>query len=217
MKRIRKIILWLVILFFGSSIFSVLVYKVVPVPVTPLMIKRACQSGDWHWHHQWVSLDDMPKWLPDAVVAVEDGNFYDHHGVDWGAVEKAMEENKSKKRARGGSGITQQTVKNVFLWEGSGFVSKALRKPFEIYFAYLADFIWGKERVLEIYLNSIEMGPAVYGAQAAAEYYWHKPASRLTKMQCVLIACSLKNPIRFNPANPGPSMRRQAAKVIKWI
>lgn len=217
MNLFKKIVIWILALFFGTSILSVVIFKFVPVPVTPLMVKRACQSGNWHWQHDWIPIEEMPRWMPDAVVAVEDGNFYSHHGVDWNAMEKAMEENKSRKRARGGSGITQQTVKNVFLWEGNGFISKALRKPFEIYFAYLADFIWGKERVLEIYLNSVEMGPAVYGVQAAAEYYWKKPASRLTKMQCVLIACSLKNPIRFNPAAPGPSMRRQAARVIRWI
>lgn len=217
MKKIRKFFFWLLIVFFASSILSVLVYKVIPVGVTPLMIKRAIQTDNWHWQHQWIPIEEMPQWLPEAVVAVEDANFYDHHGVDWGAMQKAMEENKSRHRARGGSGITQQTVKNVFLWEGSGVISKALRKPFEIYFAYLADFIWGKERVLEIYLNSIEMGSAVYGIQAASEFYWHKPASKLSKMQCVLIACSLKNPIRFNPSNPNSSMRRQAARVIKWI
>lgn len=208
---------WAIVFFFASSLLAVLSYKVFPVEITPLMIKRAFVSGNWHWHHQWVPLEEMPRWLPEAVVAVEDANFYSHHGVDWAAMERAMQENKTRKRARGGSGITQQTVKNVFLWEGNGFVSKALRKPLEVYFAYLADFIWGKERVMEIYLNSIEMGSAVYGAQAAAEYYWHKPASRLSKKQCVLIACSLKNPIRFNPAAPNASMRRQAARISRWI
>lgn len=196
---------------------AVVVYKFVPVGITPLMIKRAYQTGNWHWQHQWVPYDEIPKWMPEAAVAVEDGRFYSHHGVDWNAVEQAIEDNRGRKRARGGSGITQQTVKNVFLWEGGNVVTKALRKPFEIYFAYLADFIWGKERVLEIYLNSIEMGLAIYGVQAAAEYYWQKPASKLTRRQCVLIACSLKNPIRFNPAHPNASMNRQAARVLKWI
>lgn len=217
MKKFRKLLFVAIALFFATSLLSVVYYKIFPVEVTPLMVKRALNTDNWHWHHQWIPLDNMPEWLPKAAVAVEDAHFYSHHGVDWDAVEKAMKENETRKRARGGSGITQQTVKNVFLWEGSGFISKALRKPFEIYFAYLADFVWGKERVMEIYLNSIEMGESVYGAQAAAEYYWQKPASKLTKMQCVLIACSLKNPIRFNPANPGPAMRRQANKVINWI
>lgn len=217
MKIFRKFMIWLIALFLSTSILSVIVYKFVPVSVTPLMIKRAAQTGNWDWQHQWVPLNEIAGWLPKAVVAVEDGRFYEHHGVDWDAVERAMEENKTRGRARGGSGITQQTVKNVFLWEGSNNITKALRKPFEVYFAYLADFIWGKERVMEIYLNSIEMGPSVYGAQAAAEYYWKKSAMKLTKMQCVLIACSLKNPIRFNPASPNSSMRRQAARVMKWI
>lgn len=217
MKTLLKIILWTIAGFLATSAMSVLVYKFVPVEITPLMIKRAWHTGNWHWQHQWIDLEDISPWLPKAVVIVEDGNFYRHHGVDWDAVQKAMEENKTRKRSRGGSGITQQTVKNVFLWEGNGFISKVIRKPFEIYFAYLADFIWGKERVLEIYLNSIEMGPGVYGAQAAAEYYWHKPATKLSKRECVLIACSLKNPIRFNPGAPNASMRRQAAKVIRWI
>lgn len=217
MKKVRRFLSRLVLFFFASSVLSVVALKWIPVYITPLMVKRALASGDWHWQHHWISLDQMPAWLPAAVVAVEDGRFYEHHGVDWKAVGEAMEDNRKRSRARGGSGITQQTVKNVFLWEGNGMASKVLRKPFELYFAYLADYIWGKERVLEIYLNSIEMGPAVYGAQAAAEHYWHKPAARLTKMQCVLIACSLKNPMRFNPASPGPSMKRQASKVIKWI
>lgn len=207
----------MIALFFASSAMMIVAYKIFPVEVTPLMVKRALQNDNWHWRHRWVPLGDMARWLPDAVVAVEDANFYTHHGVDWKAMEMAMKENKTRKRARGGSGITQQTVKNVFLWEGDSYISKMLRKPFEIYFAYLADFIWGKDRVMEIYLNSIEMGPSVYGAQAAAEYYWQKPAAKLTKMQCVLMACSLKNPIRFNPSAPNGSMRRQADRVIKWI
>lgn len=217
MRLVKKILLWIVILFFGTSVFSVLLLKFIPVYVTPLMIKRAVQTGEWHWHHDWVPLEDISPWLPKAVVAVEDGNFYDHHGVDWNAIKRASEYNKTHNRTQGGSGITQQTVKNVFLWEGNSIATKMLRKPLEVYFAYLADFVWGKERVLEIYLNSIEMGRGVYGAQAAAEFYWHKPAIDLTKRQSVMIACSLKNPIKYNPANPTPGMRKQAAKVMRWI
>lgn len=217
MKIFRKILFWIAVLFFGSSILSVLMLKFMPVYITPLMVKRAVQTGDLHWHHDWVPIDEISPWLPKAVVAVEDGNFYQHHGIDWNAIKRASEYNKTHSRTRGGSGITQQTVKNVFLWEGNSLVTKLLRKPFEVYFAYLADFIWGKERVLEIYLNSIEMGPSVYGAQAAAEYYWHKSAIKLSKRQCVLIACSLKNPIKYNPTDPSSNILRQAAKVMRWI
>lgn len=217
MIKFFKIITTLFLLFICTSIIGVVAYKFLPVEVTPLMIKRAIQSEDWNWKHQWIPYNQIPKWLPEAAVAVEDARFYTHHGVDWEAMQQAMEDNKTRKRARGGSGITQQTVKNVFLWEGSSFISKLLRKPLEVYFAYLADFIWGKERVMEIYLNSIEMGPGIYGVQAAAEYYWQKPASRLSRKQCILIACSFKNPVRFNPSDPNSSMQRQAAKVSKWI
>ena len=216
-----RILKWFLIVFFGSSILAVVAFRFIPVSVTPLMVIRSInpvgsdsqKERERHWKHDWVSYDDISPWMSKAVVASEDGNFYKHHGFDFKQIEKAVEEHKHGKRQRGASTISQQTAKNVFLWPGHSWVRKGL----EAYFTVLIEAIWPKERILEVYLNSIEMGAGIYGVEAAAEYYFKKPASGLTKRECALIAVSLPSPLKRDPANPSAYLNRRARQIMRYM
>ena len=197
-------ILWKTCLaFFVVSIVSVVVYKWVPVPITPLMLIRDVEQlkndKGVIMEHDWVPLEEISPKLQLAVVCSEDQNYLKHFGVDWGAIQKAMKENEKGKRVRGGSTITQQTAKNVFLWQGRSY----LRKGLELWFTLLIEVFWSKERIMEVYLNSIEMGNGIYGAEAAAQHWFHKSAKKLSKDEAAAIAAILPNPLRYkaNPAN----------------
>lgn len=190
--------------FFILSIVSVIVFRWVPVPLTPLMIIRSVeQLGDGKgvtMKHDWVSLEEISPKLQLAVVCSEDQNYLKHYGFDWGAMQKAMKGNEEGKRFRGGSTITQQTAKNVFLWQGRNYIRKGL----EAWFTLLIEVFWSKERIMEVYLNSIEMGNGIYGAEAASQYWFNKTAKKLTKDDAAAIAAILPNPLRFK-ANPASS------------
>ena len=149
------------------------------------------------WKHDWVSIDDISKNLQLAVICSEDQNFIKHKGFDVKAIEKAMEHNKKSKRTRGASSISQQTAKNVFLWPQRSW----LRKGLETYFTFMIELFWSKKRIMEVYLNSIEMGNGIYGAEAASAYWFKKPASRLTQSEAAAIAAILPNPLKYR-ANP---------------
>jgi monofunctional biosynthetic peptidoglycan transglycosylase len=183
--------------FFAISIGLVILYKWLPVPVTPLMVIRTVQqtvNGDEIvWKHDWEPIDNISKNLQLAVICSEDQNFLNHNGFDMKAIEKAIEYNKKGKRTRGASTISQQTAKNVFLWPHRSW----LRKGLEVYFTFLIELIWSKERIMEVYLNSVEMGKGVYGAEAAAQYWFKKPASKLRKQEAAAIAAVLPNPLRY--------------------
>lgn len=157
-KKILKFIRNLLIIFFGSSILSVIALRFIPVYFTPLMFIRTAQQiihgEDIKWKHTWVSKEKISRHLPMAVIASEDNRFAEHNGFDFKEIEKAMEENKTRKRPRGASTISQQTAKNVFLWPASSW----LRKGLEVYFTTLIELCWSKERIMEVYLNSIENG-----------------------------------------------------------
>lgn len=147
--------------------------------------------------HDWVSLEKISPKLQLAVVCSEDQNYLKHFGFDWGAIEKAMKQNEIGKKIRGGSTITQQTAKNVFLWPGRSYI----RKGFEMWFTVLIEIFWSKERIMEVYLNSIEMGDGIYGAEAASQFWYKKSASKLTKDEAAGIAAILPNPRKYK-ANP---------------
>lgn len=214
MKKILRLLKIIVIVFLVSSIGSVILLRFVPVYITPLMVIRCAQSlvkGDKvELHHQWVPLDKISHWLPLAVVASEDNLFLSHSGFDFKQIERAIEENKTRKKARGASTITQQTAKNVFLWPGHSFI----RKGFEVYFTFLIEHIWGKKRIMEVYLNSIEMGKNIYGAEAVAQEHFGTTALKLNKSKCALIAATLPNPIRFNSADPSSYMLKRQRKIV---
>ncbi len=156
-----------------------------------------------------------------AVVASEDNNFMKHGGIDWGAVEKAKKYNetigKKKKKVRGASTISQQTAKNVFLWPGKSMLSRWIRKGFEFYFTYLIEWIWGKERIMEVYLNVIEMGPCKFGVGAAAKDYFRTSAGKLSKEQAALIAACLPNPVKYSVARPGGYMKKRQGQIVRLM
>ena len=165
------------------------------------------------WKHTWVSFDKISPNLPMAVIASEDNRFAEHNGFDFVEIEKAMKENETRKKKRGASTISQQTAKNVFLWPKSSW----LRKGFEVYFTFLIELCWSKERIMEVYLNSIEMGKGIYGAQAVAKYKFNTTAAKLTKGQCALIAATLPNPIRFDSAHPSPYIMKRQRQIMKLM
>ena len=203
--------------FFASTILSVVALRWLPVYFTPLMFIRVGQqmAGDDEvaLHHHWVPLDEIAPSLPLAVMASEDARFLEHHGFDFKAIEQAAMRNikHPEKRKHGASTISQQTAKNVFLWPGRSWV----RKGFEVYFTVLIEVFWSKERIMEVYLNSIEMGQGIYGASAVAEYHFNTTADKLSRGQCALIAASLPNPRRFNSARPSGYMLKRQARILR--
>lgn len=160
--------------------------------------------------HHWVPKEKISKHLPMAVIASEDNRFASHHGFDFVEINKAIKENKTRKKARGASTISQQTAKNVFLWPSSSWI----RKGFEVYFTVLIELLWDKERIMEVYLNSIEMGDGIYGAEAVAQAHFHNTAANLSRKQCALIAASLPNPLRYDSGNPSSYMLKRQAKIL---
>ena len=214
MKLIRKIIIRVVAAFFASTILAVIVLRFVPVWVTPLMVIRCVEQSNegrsLKLHHHWVSLDKMSLHMPVAVMASEDQRFLLHHGFDYDAIQKAAKRNlKGGKNKLGGSTITQQTAKNVFLWPGRSWVRKGL----EAYFTALIELFWSKQRIMEVYLNSIEMGDGIYGLDAVAEYHFGTTADRLSRSDCALIAATLPNPRRFSSREPSAYMRQRQRRI----
>ena len=214
LRKIQLLLRWIVLLFFGSTIFAVFIYKWCPVYVTPLMIIRCVQQVSHgeklRMKHHWVPLDSMSIYMPVAVMASEDQRFLDHNGFDFIEINKTIEERRSGKRFRGGSTISQQTAKNVFLWPRSSWVRKGL----EAYFTVLIEFIWGKERIMEVYLNSIEMGDGIYGAEAVAQQHFGRRAVTLTRPNCALIAATLPNPLKFSSKDPSPYMLKRQTAIM---
>ena len=211
LKRIRKIAQWATALFFGTTILAVVVLKFLPVYYTPLMFIRLFQLDEAKLSHTWVSIEEMSPYMPQAVMASEDAKFLDHWGFDFEAIEKARERNAKhpEKNKLGASTISQQTAKNVFLWPGRSWVRKGL----EAYFTVLIEVFWSKERIMEVYLNSIEMGPGIYGVQAVAEEHFGCDAKDLTANQCALIAATLPNPRRFSSLTPSKYMKKRQRKI----
>ena len=216
-QKIKQIIMWIVVAFFASTILSVVALRWLPVYFTPLMFIRLAEQVDegksMTLHHHWVPLEKISPSLPTAVMASEDARFLEHHGFDYKAIEQAAMRNMKhpEKRKLGASTISQQTAKNVFLWPGRSWV----RKGFEVYFTTLIELMWTKQRIMEVYLNSIEMGDGIYGADAVAEHHFNTTAEQLNKAQCALIAASLPNPRRFNSARPSGYMLKRQARILR--
>ena len=195
MKIIKKTLKWIVVAFFASTILSVVALRFMPVVVTPLMLIRCYEQvkagEELKLSHDWEPLTNISKDLPIAV----------------------MKRNRQhpEKRKLGASTISQQTAKNVFLWPGRSWV----RKGFEVYFTALIELMWPKERIMEVYLNSIEMGNGIYGAQAVAEEHFNTDAKDLTKAQCALIAATLPNPRKFSSKNPSAYMLKRQKRILR--
>lgn len=203
MKRILKLVFIKIPLYYiFISVLYVIVLKYIPVWTTPLMWKRAVEyNGDSSYkpEKQWVPLSKISPAMIKCVIASEDNRFAEHHGFDWNELEKMKKEHEDKgKKIRGCSTISQQTAKNVFTFGTHSF----FRKVFEAWHTVLIEAFWGKERIMEVYLNVVETGKGVYGVEAASQHYFDVPASRLTLGQSALIAASLPNPLHRNPAKP---------------
>lgn len=217
---IKKVLrfLWKVALcFFVVSTFLVVVFKFVPVPFTPLMGIRALEQKtdgqEMTCSHDWIPLEEISPNLQKAVIASEDATFLTHCGFDFNAMSKAMESNEKGKKLRGGSTISQQTAKNVFLWQGRSY----LRKGLEAYFTVLIELIWGKERIMEVYLNSIEMGTGVYGVEAASKHWYGKSAKDVSKREAAGIAAILPNPRKFKASNSSSYTERRKTRIMKHM
>lgn len=217
LRTIQKCLRWLVVIFFATSIGAVVLYRWLPVYVTPLMVIRCAQQigrGEQiRLRHHWVPIEEMSQYMPVAVMASEDQRFMEHHGFDFDAIGQAWKDNKRGKRQRGGSTISQQTAKNVFLWPAHSWVRKGL----EVYFTALIELCWSKERIMEVYLNSIEMGDGIYGAEAVAQWNFGCSAAQLTRSNCALIAATLPNPLRFSSKNPSGYMLRRQTWIMRQM
>jgi monofunctional biosynthetic peptidoglycan transglycosylase len=213
-KLIWKTTLW----FLGLSIGLVILYRFVPVPITPLMVIRLVEQGidpekEVRLVKAWIPISEMSKHAPQAVVAAEDQTFMKHNGFDFKSLKKAWESNKTNNRVRGASTITQQTAKNVFLWPSRSYV----RKAFEAYFTVLIEIFWPKERILEVYLNVIEMGDGIYGIQSASQTFFNKDAAKLAKGEAALIAAVLPNPRRWSPARPTSYIQGRKSWIMRQM
>jgi monofunctional biosynthetic peptidoglycan transglycosylase len=206
-----KVFLW----FLGISLFFVVLFKFVPVPFTPLMVIRAIENKmagkENYFSHDWEPLENISVNLQKAVIASEDGTFLKHNGFDFTAMQKAYKSNERGRRIKGGSTISQQTAKNVFLWQGRSY----LRKGLEAYFTVLIETIWGKKRIMEVYLNSIEMGNGVYGAEAAAQHWYRKDVSSLTPQQAAGIAAILPNPRKYSATSSSSYINNRKSKIVR--
>ncbi|EML9988085.1 MULTISPECIES: monofunctional biosynthetic peptidoglycan transglycosylase [Citrobacter] len=216
---LRRVILRVVIIlavFWGGGIA---LFSVVPVPFSAVMVERqigAWLQGDFGYiaHSDWVSMDEISPWMGLAVIAAEDQTFPDHWGFDVAAIEKALSHNeRNENRIRGASTLSQQTVKNLFLWDGRSW----LRKGLEAGLTVGVETVWSKKRILTVYLNIAEFGDGVFGVEAAAQRYFGKPASRLTQSEAALLAAVLPNPLRFKVAAPSGYVRSRQAWILRQM
>ncbi|ATM93348.1 TPA: monofunctional biosynthetic peptidoglycan transglycosylase [Klebsiella aerogenes] len=215
-KRLLLRLLLVCVVFWGGGIA---VFSVLPVPFSAVMLERqvsAWFSGDFHYvaHSDWVGMDEISPWMGLAVIAAEDQKFPDHWGFDVPAIEKALAHNeRNENRIRGASTLSQQTAKNLFLWDGRSW----LRKGLEVGLTVGIETVWSKKRILTVYLNIAEFGDGIFGVEAAAQRYFHKPASRLTPAEAALLAAVLPNPIRFRADAPSGYVRSRQAWILRQM
>ena len=200
------------------SALQVAVLRFVDPPTSAFMLARqgeAWRQGDWGFRvaYDWRDLEDISRYLPMAVIAAEDQNFASHSGFDLKAIEKALDHNARGKRVRGGSTISQQVAKNLFLWQGRSW----LRKGLEAWYTLLIETLWPKRRILEVYANVAEFGDGVYGGQAAARRYWGKDAANLSANQSARLAAVLPSPRRYSAQRPGPYVQRRATRIERQV
>jgi monofunctional glycosyltransferase len=218
-KKIRRIIFKIIFWFLGLSIFSTILFRFIPIPVTPLMIIRCVEQKtagkELKLAKDWTCLEETSPVMPLAVMAAEDQNFEEHFGFDLDAIRKAEQYNEKHKgkRMKGASTITQQTAKNVFLWPSRSWI----RKGFEVYFTFLIEIFWSKKRIMEVYLNIIETGDGIYGVEAASKKYFHKPSSKLSIYEAARIAAILPDPRNWSPVHPSTRVERKAQRIVKYM
>jgi monofunctional biosynthetic peptidoglycan transglycosylase len=209
-----KFALW----FVGISLGFTILYRFLPIPFTPLMLIRTAQQmmeekREVRLKKDWVSLEEISPLLQLAVVCSEDQQFLEHDGFDINAIQKAYKLNKKGKRKRGASTISQQTAKNTFLWPSRTW----LRKGLEVWFTLLIERLWDKENIMEAYLNIIEFGDGIYGAEAAAQFYYQKKAKDLNRKEAAMLAAILPSPLRLNPRTPTPALLQKQQWIIQQM
>ena len=206
-KFIRKVILYL----FVAHLLYIVVLKWINPPCTITQVQQMVEQGKFN--RDYISYNEMGRNIKLAVIGSEDQKFPVHNGFDMEGIQEAIEKNKEGKKLRGGSTISQQVAKNVFLWQGRSW----LRKGLEVYFTFMIEKIWSKERILEMYLNTSEMGIGVFGVEAASEYYFHKPAKDLSKNEAARIAAALPLPRKYNVNPPSPFISRRANHIERQM
>lgn len=207
MSLLRKTVSWALVLVLVVPLIWTVAYRVFPPPGTLLMVVRSMEGHGWE--HEWVPLDQIAVSLRESVVAAEDNKFCDHSGVDIEAVKLVFEEWRNGGRLRGASTLSMQTSKNLFLWPGRDWVRKAA----ELYMTQWLEMFIPKRRIIELYLNNVEFGPGIYGAQAAARYHFGRDASELTERQSALLAAVLPNPLLRSASTPSSFVNRQAGRI----
>ena len=216
-SKIKRWVIKITLYFLAISIGLVVLYKFVPVPITSTMISRkfgAIADGeDSEIYYDWTSYENISREAPLAVVAAEDQLFPEHFGFDFEAMGNAFNRNQKGKKLRGASTLSQQTAKNVFLWQSRSYVRKIL----EVYFTFLIEVIWGKERILEVYLNVAEMGKMTFGVEEASKRYYGKSAKNLSREQAARIAAVLPSPIKWSVAKPGPYVNRRTGHIARQM
>ena len=216
MRRIRRFLLWLPVWLLAITLLQVVPLRWIDPPTSAFMLARSIEGlGDdgFRLRHDWRDLEAISAHLPIAMVAAEDQKFPSHRGFDLQAIDRALERNARGGRVRGASTITQQVAKNLYLWKGGGY----LRKGIEAWYAVLIEATWPKRRILEVYANVAEFGDGVYGAEAAAQTFFGKPASALTAHEAARLAAVLPNPRRYSAARPGPYVQRRAAWIQRQV
>jgi monofunctional biosynthetic peptidoglycan transglycosylase len=213
-RILRRLVIWFFILSVGSTIL----FRFVPIPVTLLMLGRCVQQAmdskrPMRLDKVWMPSEKISPAMKLAVIAAEDQNFEDHFGFDLEAIQKAQAYNEKHKgrKVKGASTISQQTAKNVYLWPSRSWI----RKGFEVYFTFLIEVFWSKERILEVYLNVIETGDGIYGVEAASWEFFHKPAAKLTVREAALIAAVLPNPRRWSVARPTAYILKRQQRIVR--
>ncbi len=207
-RRLAAVALAVVLVALLCPLAIVAAYRFVPPPVTLLMLERATQG--YGVHKAWRPLSEISPDLARSVIAAEDSGFCGHHGFDFAAMRAAAAHNRQdSRRVRGGSTISQQTAKNVFLWPQRSY----LRKGLEAYFTVLIEALWGKRRILEIYLNVVEWGPGVYGAQAASQRYFGHDADQLSALEAARLAAILPDPLKWKAVRPGAYVARRSRRI----
>ena len=209
---LARVFLWLFGLLVVFPVCWVGLYRFVPPPVTALMLIRVFEGHGLDY--RWRGLQDISPTLAQAAIASEDAHFCRHHGFDFTAMEKAMAHNDQRpNRVRGGSTISQQTAKNVFLWPGRNYVRKGL----EAYFTVLIEGLWGKKRIMEVYLNVVEMGSGLYGAEAASQVDFGHSARKMSTSEAARLVSILPNPLKYNAVQPGAYVQRRAGRVAGQV
>ncbi len=217
MRKAGSIILWVILGCFAASIVTVTLTKFIPIAYTPFMLRRSIEykmdGKNYEFRKDWVSLDKISKNMPQAVMASEDNLFLQHHGFDWKSIEKARKHNEKGKKIHGGSTISQQTAKNAFTFGSRTYI----RKGIEAYFTILIELIWGKERIMEVYLNVVELGNNIYGVEAASRHYFKHSASMLDRREAATLAAVLPSPRKYRVVNPGPYVTRRTSQIMRLM